>query len=188
MESNCKLFNPKVTVDVYKQKRELVKQKPDSEFRVNASVEVIKDHLMKVKLRNGRFTIFSDEPPELGGDDAAPAMFEYFVIGAMLCECAQYIWNAVNLEIIDSIHKLEMDIEGGFMLAPLLGLTNDISPALQDLTVRTRIESDASPQKIIELARIAATRCPAHQSLRVPISITNVVELNGERITEFSDI
>jgi len=106
----------------------------------------------------------------------------------MLCECAQYIWNAADLGLIDSIHKLEMSIEGLFMLAPYLGLTKDMSPSLQDVKVTAKIESDASPEDIAKLARVAATRCPAHQSLRVPVGITNIVELNGKRIAEFSDV
>ena len=188
MEKRCKLFDSKVTVDVRKQWRETIKEHPATEFRVTASVETIKNHLMKARLRNGKFTIFSDEPSDFGGEDAAPAMFEYFVAGAMLCECAQYIWNAGDLGLIDSIHKLEMSIEGSFLLAPWAGLAEDKSPALREVKVTARIESDAPPEEIEKLARVAALRCPAPQSLRMPVNITNIVELNGERIAEFSDV
>jgi len=188
MEEKYKLFDPKVTVDVRKHHKELVMKNPDTESRVVASLEVIKNHLMKAKIRNGRFTILSDEPSEFGGEDVAPSMFEYFVAGAMLCECAQYIWNAVDLSLIDSIHKLEMSIEGSILLAPWAGLTNDKSPALHDVKITVEIESDASPEDIERLVRVAGARCPARQSLRVPVNITNVVRLNGKHIAEFSDV
>ena len=148
MDEKCKLFDPKVTIDIRKHQKELLKKNPDTEFRAVASMEVIKNHLMKARIRNARFTIFSDEPSEFGGEDIAPSMFEYFVTGTMLCECAQYIWNAADLGLIDSIYKLEMSIEGPILLTPWARLADDESPGLHDVKVTVRIESDASAEEI----------------------------------------
>ena len=180
-------FEPKMIADVRNEHIEGAKREPDWEIRHTESVEVIRNFLMKAGLRNGQYTIFSDEPVEMGGEGAAPPMFHYFLAGALLCECAQYVWNAAQLGLLDTINKLEMTIQGSFKVAPFVGLTENETPALRDLFVKTKIHSSASPKDIERLARVAAHRCPAHQSLRLPVQIKNVVELNGSKIAEFDD-
>lgn len=179
-------FDPTVTIDVRRRLKEKGKDNPDWEMSTVESVEIVRNHLMKASLRNGEYTIFADEPIEYGGEGAAPPPFHYFAAGALLCECAQYIWNAAELGLLNSIRKLEMGFNGSWPVAPYLGLAEGKSPALKDVTVTVRIWSDASPEDIERLARVAAERCPAHQSLEKPVKVKNVVELNGKQIAEFS--
>jgi len=183
-------FDPAVTVDAHRKHLEKAKANPDWEIKAVESVEVLRNHLMVAHLRNGEYHIFSDEPAgEMGGEGWAPSMLHYFFAGALLTECAQYVWNLGEFGLLNSIRKLEMSIQGHFPTAPWLGLAEEgENPALRDVVVTTKIESDASPELIEKLARVAATRCPAHQSLARPIKIKNVVELNGKQIAEFSDV
>ena len=59
--------------------------------------------------------------------------------------------------------------------------------AISDMKVETKIEGDATPEQIEQLARLAAARCPAHQSLSNRVPYFNTVELNGQKIAEFND-
>ena len=179
-------FDPTVTVDVRKKYQQKLKDDPTMEATFSESVEVLRNHLMRVSIRDGEFTIFSDEPTFVGGEGWAPSMFDYFFAGALLCECAQYIWNAADLGILGSINKLQMNIKGAFRLAGWAGHKN-VSPALKDVVVTAKIEGDAAAKDIEQLAKLAAERCPAHQSLIRAIRIKNVVELNGEKVAEFAN-
>jgi len=184
------LFDSKFTVDIRNQKREELKDKLDLEAVTTVEVDVIKNHLMKAEIQlqpsGASFTIFSDEPHHFGGEASAPFMFGYFVAGMLLCETAQYIWNAAELGLTDKIYGLKMKIEGGFPLAPLFGLDDDKNTALSGMKVVAHIESDATAGEIERLARQAAKRCPAHQSLTERVPYTNKVVLNGKEIAEFS--
>jgi hypothetical protein len=172
--------------------REVVTEEPGLIADTRVDVEILKNHLMKAKISmpsaGAEFTIFSDEPPIIGGEGAAPLMFGYFMAGTLLCECAQYIWNAAQLELIDSISSLKMSIEGGFPIAPLYGMDDTKGEArVKEMKVTTTIEGDASPEQIEELARLAVRRCPAHQTILNPTPYVNVVVLNGNKIAEFRD-
>lgn len=185
------IFNRKFTVEIRNQKREELKANPNAEAISTVHAEVVRNHLMKATMNlvpsDYSWTIFSDEPVHFGGEGSAPNMFAYFVTGMLLCETAQYIWNAAELGLTDKIYKLETSIEGAFPLAPLFGLDDKKSPALTGMQFTARIESDAAPEEIEKLARQAAARCPAHQSLTTRVPYTNKVVLNGKKIAEFHD-
>jgi uncharacterized OsmC-like protein len=184
------VLSKKSTTEVRDRVRKTLESKPElvSTWRVEA--EIIEDHLMKAKVSlpelNVSFTIFADEPTSIGGHGSAMMPFGYFMAGAMLCELAQYTWNAAELGVADKIQKISAKLEGGFPLQPLYGMDDRPgAAAIKQMTVSTRIESDASPEEIAQLARLAALRCPAHQSLVNGVPYTNSVELNGEKIAEF---
>ena len=186
------IFTKQATVDVRDMVRGMLKEDPELAGGTKVEVEILRNHLMKAKITmpsaGADFTIFSDEPPLIGGEGSAPLMFGYFMAGTLLCECAQYTWNAAELGLVDSIYKLEMTIEGGFPAAPLYGMDDTKgAAAVKEMKVTTRIEADASPEQIEKLARQAAARCPAHQTMVNKVNYVNVVELNGEKIAEFSE-
>ena len=185
------IFDRKFTVEVRNQKREELKANPNAEALSTVHAEIVKNHLMKATMNlvpsNYSWTVFSDEPVHFGGEGSAPNMFAYFVTGMLLCETAQYIWNAAELGLTDKIYKLETSIEGAFPLAPLFGLDDKRNPALTGMQFTAKIESDADPDEIEKLSKQAASRCPAHQSLTTRVPYTNRVILNGKKIAEFSD-
>jgi uncharacterized OsmC-like protein len=178
------------TVDVRDMARNLLQGIPGAMGNTRVHAEVLRNHLMKatMNLADVEFTIFADEPVKFGGEGAAPLPFGYFMAGMLLCECAQYSWNAAELGLIDKIYKLEMTIEGGFPVAPLFGMDDTKGKAaVPEIKVTTRIESDASPEEIEKLCRIVAWRCPAHQTVNRKVPYLNVVELNGTKIAEFGE-
>jgi hypothetical protein len=188
--SNTPILSKKATTDVRKMFRKKLELEPELVASFKVEAEIIKDHLMKATISSPlagvSYTIFADEPPLGGGHGSAPFMFGYFMAGALLCELAQYTWNAAELDLVDSITKIELTLDGSFPAGPLFGM--DDTPgksALTQMRVVTRIQADAPPEKIEKLARLAAERCPAHQSFVMKVPYFNTVELNGKKIAEF---
>ncbi|MFH1090925.1 MAG: OsmC family protein [Pseudomonadota bacterium] len=186
------ILSKRATVEVRKMVRNMLEKDPGLSGTTRVDVEILRNHLMKAKITmpsvGAEFTIFADEPPMIGGEGAAPLMFGYFMAGTLLCECAQYTWNAAELGLVDVIYKLEMTIEGGFPAAPLYGMDDTKgAAAVKEMKVTTRIEADASPEQIEKLARLAAARCPAHQTVVNKVPYVNIVELNGKKIAEFRE-
>jgi uncharacterized OsmC-like protein len=188
--SKVPFISRKATVDVRKMIRKKLELGPELFSTTRVEAEIIRDHLMKAKISlpmgSVQYTIFADEPEIVGGHGSAPFMFGDFMASALLCELAQYIWNAAALDLVDKIHKVEMTLEGGFALAPLF--VNDDAPGastIREIKIMTRIEADATPEQVEQLAKLAAARCPAHQSLVNRLPYSNSVELNGQKIAEF---
>lgn len=186
------LLSHHATTDVYQGMKRMVEKHPDFRSLTIVDAEIIDNHLMKATISvpsyKLEYTIFADEPTAAGGHGQAPFMFGYFMAGAALCELAQYTWNAAELGLVDNLTKVHLHLEGGSAVAPLFGL--DDTPgasAITGMTVTTTIESDAAPEQIEQLARQAAARCPAHQSLTNRVPYTNTVELNGQQIATFED-
>lgn len=186
------ILTKEATTEIRKMVRRKLELEPDLTGQATVEAEIIKNHLMKAKIRlpamGVEFTIFSDEPAMAGGEGSAPFMFGYFMAGTLLCELAQYTWNSAELGIVDNIHKVKMTIEGDIPMAPLFGLDDRPGAStMKEVRVKTMIESDAPPETIEKLARLAAARCPAHQSLVNKVPYRSVVELNGKQIAAFTD-
>lgn len=190
--SKTPILTKQATSDIRKMVRRKLELEPGLSGRTTVEAEIIKNHLMKAKIRlpalGVEYTIFADEPAMAGGEGSAPFMFGYFMAGTLLCEMAQYTWNAAELGIVENIHGLKMTLEGEFPLAPLYGLNDEPGASkVTEMKVTTKIESDAPAEKIEQLARLAAARCPAHQSIVHPVPYSSTVELNGQRIAEFRE-
>lgn len=183
-------------IDFSKMIKRKIELRPELVTTTRVDAEIIRNHLMKARMSlptagvdyGVSYTVFSDEPPIAGGDGSAPFMFGYFMTGALLCEMAQYVWNAEALGLLDAITKVEMTLEGEFAMAPLFGLDDTKGAStIREMRVRARVEGDATPEQIEKLARLAAARCPAHQSLVNKVPYRTTVDLNGATIAEFSD-
>lgn len=190
--SKPSVLTKQATTEIRKMVRRKLELEPGLTGRTTVEAEIIKNHLMKAKIRlpdmGVEFTIFADEPAMAGGEGSAPFMFGYFMAGTLLCELAQYTWNSAELGIVENIQSVKMSIEGEIPMAPLFGLDDTRGAStMKELRVKTMIESDASPQMIEKLAKLAAARCPAHQSLVNKVPYRSVVEHNGSKIAEFTD-
>lgn len=185
------VLSKKSTVEVVERMRKVLggqAEVPVTPWHVEA--EVIEDHVMRATVSIGslgvKFSIFADEPQAIGGDGSAMPPFGYFLAGALLCEMAQYTWNAAMLGITDNLSQIKLKMEGGFPIKPLYGLDDRPgASAITGLKITTEIAGDASPELVEQLARQASQRCPAHQSLAKGIPVQNHVHLNGQAIADF---
>lgn len=184
------ILSKKSTTEIRDRMRTVLASRPELVSTWYVDAEIVEDHLMRANVSlpdlGVSFTIFADEPKQIGGDQSAMPPFGYFLAGALMCEMAQYTWSAAELGLTDQLSKVRLKMEGGFPLQPLYGLDDRPgAAAIRELRVTTEIDSDASAEQITELARLASLRCPAHQSLSNGIPYRNAVELNGDPVGEF---
>lgn len=155
------------------------KENPGFEAGFHVKIKPVKNHVMEAVIRNGTFTILSDEPARRGGEDKAPSMMEYFVAGLGMTQCAQLLWNAAEMDI--PVTSIELEVSGGFFLSGWAGLTESKGMSHVDYTVK--IETTASEELVRELANRAYSRCPAVTSITNPVPVKGVIICNGNEIT-----
>jgi uncharacterized OsmC-like protein len=193
MEELMKLdYSQAVTKDVLNELRAKFSDpaSPDGEkwLELHAKVEFVKDHLQRVEIRKGKFVIFGDEPKRMaglpiGGENSAPAPFEYFVAGFAMCAAAQYLWQIADLDLKVDDFSLEVTTQGKW--TPILPDGVDEGSHIHLAQVTVHMESEESDEDILELARLAHLHCPAHQSLVHEVDVKTQVMLNSKNIGGF---
>jgi len=81
-----------------------------------------------------------------------------------------------------NVAQAELDIRAHYDGRGKLGM-DDVSPACELLWYKWDIESDASPEQVQELLAQIDRGCHTLNSLRYPVRIEGLAELNGEPLT-----
>ena len=156
-----------------------VVKREDSERR-NASDVKIGTQRVDIKLAEqrrfqasfGRFSFTIDEPSERGGTDAGLSPLAYFVAGAASCLMTQYAKLAIAKDV--KLNSMRAVARGYF--------DRRIGGAFQDMIYEIAIESPASEEAIMEIAREAELMCYAHKTLKKSVQIRTSLTLNGKRL------
>jgi putative redox protein len=133
-------------------------------------VELIEQLRFEASFGDFAFTI--DEPPERGGTDAGPPPLSYFLAGAASCLMTQYAKLAIAKSV--PLTSSKAVARGHF--------DRRVSGAFKDIIYEIEIESPASADAIIEIAREAELMCYAHNTLKTSVNIHTNLALNGERL------
>ena len=124
--------------------------------------------------RDEPFVLTGDEPPLLLGDNAGPNAVETVLHGLASCLAVGMAYNAAVEGI--KIESLEFDLEGTADLRAFLGITDEVRPGFQDVSVNYRIESNANQEEIEELCKYVQETSPVVDMLRKPVPIDISVE------------
>jgi uncharacterized OsmC-like protein len=121
----------------------------------------------RVETRNRRHFIIS-EPKHVGGIADAPTPLEYLLSGAVGCYAAVFAFYAaklgVNYESFEAVARTNFDVRGHMM--------PDAPPSgFQKVTIAIAVKSDAPPEKLAEIERLALAGCPGIATLRDPVSV-----------------
>lgn len=140
--------------------------------------ELLENYYGRARARE--FSFESDEPTTLaGGENRGPRPLEYFLAGFALCQQVIYAKNALatGIEFTD----LSMEAHGDVDPRGVLGV-GGVDPGFVDdeITYTTYIESPATRDEVRELVDLAERHCPAHASLREPVTFDRQVVVNGE--------
>jgi len=114
--------------------------------------------------------IQSDEPPGLGGSDAAPNPVEQLLAAFGNCLAVGYAANASARGI--ELRDLRIELDGDLDLHTFLGLS-DGNAGFESIRANVHIDSDAGPEALAELhAKVSATSPVGHTLARqVPVAI-----------------
>jgi uncharacterized OsmC-like protein len=122
--------------------------------------------------RKGAFVVDNDEPDVLLGSDQAANPVENLLHSLAGCLTTSLVYHAAARGI--KIDAVESTLEGDLDLRGFLGLTDKVRNGYEQVRVKFRVTSDASPEQIAELCQVAQDRSPVFDIVtnRVPVTVT----------------
>lgn len=125
----------------------------------------------EVQYPGGQTTIESDFAPFMGGGGLKPDPIAYCLYGFAACFAGTYA--AVAAEQGVALERLEVTIQNELDLTRSLGLGT--GPATQGMKASLTVESDAAPEKLEDLRRLAEERCPGVYCITNPIPFESAI-------------
>jgi uncharacterized OsmC-like protein len=110
----------------------------------------------EIQIRNHRVQV--DEPPSLGGLDAAANPVETALAGLLSCQVVTYRFWAAKLDI--PLDDVRVETEGDLDVRGFLGLRDGVRPGLGAVRVKVRLTGPASPEQYRELHAAVDEHCP----------------------------
>jgi len=121
----------------------------------------------EVEFPKGKEVLQADFPPFLGGGGLKPDPIQYCLYG--LAACFAGIFAAVAaMEGVD-LKKLSVVAESKLDFSSVFGLTDN--PPVEGIELTVTVSSDATPEKIQEIDRLARERCPGVYCITNPIPL-----------------
>jgi uncharacterized OsmC-like protein len=121
-----------------------------------------------------------DEPPELGGGNAAMNPVELVLVALGTCQEIMYAAYASVMGI--QLDEVKIDVKGYLDLHGLFAMNESIPAGYQKITYETSIKSPEDPATIQKLMAMAEGYCPLLDTLKRPIEVSGHVTLNGQRL------
>lgn len=119
--------------------------------------------------RTEPFVLHGDEPPVLLGSNTAPNAVEAVLHALASCLSVGFVYNAAARGI--AVESLEMDMEGSLDLRAFLGLSEDVRPGYDRITVNYRVQTDAAPEDVDELCAYVQRTSPVLDMIRNPVPV-----------------
>jgi uncharacterized OsmC-like protein len=121
--------------------------------------------------RPRRFTLMVDEPPDLGGGDAAPFPIE--VVLAALAGCVTNA-TATNASLFDvPIDGIEMELEAHMDARGFLGHDKSVRNGITDISYTITIQSPAAEDKVRRCKETIDRKSAVRDTLANPVNITS---------------
>jgi uncharacterized OsmC-like protein len=120
-------------------------------------------------IRIGRHEVLIDEPPALGGTDAAPNPVESALAGLLSCQVVTYRFWAAKLDI--PLEDVQVDVEGDLDVRGFFGLEDGVRPGFGEVRVKVRLGGPASPDQYRALQAAVDQHCPVLDLFSNPTSV-----------------
>ena len=102
--------------------------------------------------RTEPFTVDSDEPPVLLGQNRAPNTVEYVLHALAACVSGTIVYHAAARGI--ALEGVETTIHGDLDLRGFLGLDSDVRPGYEQIQVTIKVAGDFDDDQFAELASL----------------------------------
>jgi uncharacterized OsmC-like protein len=119
--------------------------------------------------RDKPFMLDNDEPPVLLGADAGANPVEYILHALAGCLTTTMVYHAAARGI--AIKAAESALEGDLDLRGFLGLSNEVRKGYHAIRVKMRVQSDATPKMLRELAQFSPVYDMISRSVPVEVTI-----------------
>lgn len=134
----------------------------DLKFSVTARSET--QTRVEVKARN--FTIYVDEPPQLGGEDKGANPVEYVL--AALAGCLNVVGHLVAKEMGITLQELSIEIQGILNPAKFQGKSYHERAGYKQIDVSINVKTSADDQTLAKWLKVVEERCPVSDNLANP--------------------
>jgi len=102
--------------------------------------------------RTEAFTVDTDEPPVLLGENRAPSTVEYVLHALAACVSGTIVYHAAARGI--ALDGLETTIQGDLDLRGFLGLDDNIRPGFERIRITVKAAGDFDDEQLAELASL----------------------------------
>lgn len=121
----------------------------------------------EVEFPKGKEVLQADFPLFLGGGGLKPDPIQYCLYG--LAACFAGIFAAMAAMAGVDLKKLSVVAESKLDFSRVFGLTDN--PPVEGIELTVTVSSDAAPEKIREIDRLARERCPGIYCITNPIPL-----------------
>jgi putative redox protein len=149
----------------------------DTSSTNKAEVRLIKDQWSEAKVRS--FTLVQDEPQSVWGTGKGPTPTDYFIASVGFCENVIFARNASVANL--TIDSLETTVTGTWDRRGLFDI-DGVTPSFKTITVETKVTTQDSIQRVIEVANQTHRRCPVHATLSRATKMIFRLNVNGQNV------
>jgi len=122
------------------------------------------------RTRTTPFILDADEPHVLLGQDRAPNPVEFVLHALAACLTTSIVYHAAARGI--RLNAVESQLEGDLDIRGFLGLSPDVRKGYREIRVRFRVQSDATPEQLRELAQFS----PVFDIVTNPVPVQITIE------------
>ncbi len=122
--------------------------------------------------------IIVDEPPELGGADAAANPVELLLVA--LGACQEIMYSAYASVMGVQLNSVKVNLRGYLDLRGLFGMDPSVPPGYQKIIFETVVDSPADLETLKKLVDTVESHCPVLDSLVRSIEVSGQVSINGQ--------
>lgn len=123
-----------------------------------------------------RFSVRTDEPGDMGGDDSAPSPIETLMAALNACMIVGYAALCAQQQI--ALERLEIRSEGSIDLRGFLGIDPAVRSGFEEVRYEVRIRAAATEAQLREIHETVVHTSPTRWNLAHP------VRLRGQLIVE----
>jgi putative redox protein len=157
---------------------ECLKKEPGEKITTNLAVATLQENQRSEVTVRG-FTLIQDEPVSVMGAGRGRTPTDFFISSVALCENVIFARNAaVNGLAVDS---LETTATGEWNMKGLWEI-DGANSSFRKIVVETRVQTDAEPSDIANVARLTHKRCPIYATLTKSTELNFKLTVNGTDI------
>lgn len=138
-----------------------------SDVRFEAQVEWKEGFTVEGKARN--FTIYIDEPPNLGGQDKGPNPVEYVLMA--LGGCVIIVGQVIAQEMGIKLDSYKIKLSGDLNPLRFMGKPSPDRAGFKEINLEIEVKSEAPKEKLEEWIRAIEERCPVGDNLKNPTPV-----------------
>jgi uncharacterized OsmC-like protein len=116
-------------------------------------------------------TLVTDMPAAVGGNASAPTPGWLFRAALASCDASLIAMQAAREDVSLSLLEVKVDSESDDR--GILGMDEAVPAGPLSIRVRIRLQGDATPERLAEIARRGVARCPIHEAAgrAIPVEV-----------------